>query len=841
MRILRLKRLYLKNFATYKEAELRYDNLKYPLFVSGETGAGKTSILVDGLCAALFGRAYGERREGSFKYAARGDIAEVTLEFEIAGTTYIVNRKIGKLTGHKVTLMKIAEDGSRIALASTVREVEKAIKDIIGLDMEDFLHTVVVRQGEVASLISEELDPKERTSLFQKIFKIEFSKYLERAKKLRKKAERKIDQLSKEMEILEREVKREEEIQRKISEREEELKDLKKEELSLVNEKSNLELQKNLLGKELEILQQALSLAKLKDEIKEVERNLESTKSELIKTVSKAKGLLTALKYLVSRISQMVKEKETVEKELKSIQRDLDSIRKEVFETETNLNSLKKFVNRPNEIKDYLERGIKHHILELLDMEKEWAEFSYFLESMTEDRKRVQDAIIQLETDIQSHISAIDQLKSGVAKCPVCLRPLEDVEKHIREHQKEMEIINERLAELKRREAELDKEFDKKIEVFTNLIEEQCKKEINYLEDNLKQLTNKERLLLEKDAALNKRRTEITSQESKLPHLTRTLKIAEEQLKIFGDVKEEIVKDVGEEDIGTKIMEILTTISSLRERIEVLKQETDRKTSETKIIEHNLLLNGRSDLINLQSEEIKKIFELKKNEYNQIDQKLTTINNQLMEVTAKVARVESEVNMYLTQLREIADKKKILSEKRKEFKEMEEEKKALEIIEKRVFDAKGLPIFLLSEYLEKINEYANEYLGRFMNNLSLKINIDSKTNNVVIEVFDDYTNTKRELFTYSGGERTLIGFAIRLAISKVLAEEMVERPKFLIIDEGFGSVSEELREAIVHLISELSDDYEQVIVTSHIQDIRESGVFQQELRIVKENGISKII
>jgi len=98
------------------------------------------------------------------------------------------------------------------------------------------------------------------------------------------------------------------------------------------------------------------------------------------------------------------------------------------------------------------------------------------------------------------------------------------------------------------------------------------------------------------------------------------------------------------------------------------------------------------------------------------------------------------------------------------------------------------------------------------------------------------------LETYSGGERTLLGFMVRLAIARAMAFVMrALPPACLIIDEGFGSLSAGFRQEVIRTLMELSADYQQIVVISHMEDIRGYPGFVARVRIWKDkNQVSHV-
>ena len=73
----------------------------------------------------------------------------------------------------------------------------------------------------------------------------------------------------------------------------------------------------------------------------------------------------------------------------------------------------------------------------------------------------------------------------------------------------------------------------------------------------------------------------------------------------------------------------------------------------------------------------------------------------------------------------------------------------------------------------------------------------------------------------SGGEEDLCNLVLRLAISQMIAERAGQAFSLLILDEVFGSLDETRRANVVELLRRLNDRFEQVIVITHIEQVRE--------------------
>ncbi len=73
----------------------------------------------------------------------------------------------------------------------------------------------------------------------------------------------------------------------------------------------------------------------------------------------------------------------------------------------------------------------------------------------------------------------------------------------------------------------------------------------------------------------------------------------------------------------------------------------------------------------------------------------------------------------------------------------------------------------------------------------------------------------------SGGEEDLCNLVLRLAISQMIAERAGQHFSLLILDEVFGSLDEMRRANVMELLRKLHDRFEQVIVITHIEQVRE--------------------
>ena len=144
--------------------------------ITGDTGAGKTTIF-DAITFALFGEASGENRSADMlrsKYARAEDPTFVELTFACRGKVYTVRRNPdyeraktrGTGTTHQAADAQLT--GPDGLLVTRVRDVDRAVREIIGLTREQFSQVAMISQGDFRKLL--QADTRERQKIFRDLF-----------------------------------------------------------------------------------------------------------------------------------------------------------------------------------------------------------------------------------------------------------------------------------------------------------------------------------------------------------------------------------------------------------------------------------------------------------------------------------------------------------------------------------------------------------------------------------------------------------------------------------------------------------------------------------------------
>lgn len=156
----------------------------------------------------------------------------------------------------------------------------------------------------------------------------------------------------------------------------------------------------------------------------------------------------------------------------------------------------------------------------------------------------------------------------------------------------------------------------------------------------------------------------------------------------------------------------------------------------------------------------------------------------------------------------------------------------------------GIPAMLIENALPELEAEANRILGRLsQHQLHLHFASQRATRRAdkLIDTLDiliaDPRGT-RPYETYSGGEAFRINFAIRLALSQLLARRAGSQLQTLLIDEGFGTQDQSGREQLIGAINAIASDFACILVITHIPSLQDA--FSQRIEVERTPQGSRI-
>jgi exonuclease SbcC len=161
------------------------------------------------------------------------------------------------------------------------------------------------------------------------------------------------------------------------------------------------------------------------------------------------------------------------------------------------------------------------------------------------------------------------------------------------------------------------------------------------------------------------------------------------------------------------------------------------------------------------------------------------------------------------------------------------------------FGKKGIQAMIIENVIPEIEEGANLLLARMSDNrMSVKIETqraykskrEGELETLDVNISDELGTRRYEM--YSGGEAFRIDFALRIALSKLLAHRAGAPLPTLIIDEGFGSQDASGKERLVEAINSIQGDFDKILVITHVEELKD--VFDRRIDVMKTVEGSKI-
>ena len=143
------------------------------------------------------------------------------------------------------------------------------------------------------------------------------------------------------------------------------------------------------------------------------------------------------------------------------------------------------------------------------------------------------------------------------------------------------------------------------------------------------------------------------------------------------------------------------------------------------------------------------------------------------------------------------------------------------------FGRRGVQAMIIETAIPEIEDEANRILSRMTDgrmHVKFETQRDVRSGAGTIETLDikisDELGT-RSYEMFSGGEGFRVNFAIRIALSRLLAHRAGTRLQTLVVDEGFGSQDQDGRDRVVEAIQAIEAEFEKILVITHLEDLRE--------------------
>ena len=764
------KKLHIKNFLSYGPEPQIIDFLSYNLIcLSGKNGHGKSALL-DAMTWALWGQA---RKTSGTSKADEGLVhlgqkhMLVIFDFEINGIAYRVRREFVKTQSNPFSALDfgiVKDDETFTTLTDkTIKATQTKLEKTIGITYESFINSAFLRQGQANEFSKK--SPKERKDILATILQ------LERFEDLKKIALEK-------SKIFHQQLLQKQSIYDRIGQEITELQ-------TSLQEKDVLETQLDFIEQqEKQLLQQVI---------------VDDQKKELLVTQHKKYEFLELQK------SQELKQLTDLEQQLLT----LDTMYKKIATQQSQGADIAKIEDDQKRLRT----AVTHH-QEKLNKRLE----------LKDQYLNLQEKKLALEKELEQEKSHLDQ-KHEIS-CKILQEQIEQHKQQLKKHTLQLQ--------------DFIRQVDKLTQEITNLTHQNCP----LCEQNLS--TEHKKIVHQKlQAQADQEQQQIIILQAKINELTKELehKIAEFAKSQASPINQE--KELIYQTLIKKIDALKQTGQSLA--YDKQAHEADYK----QLQEIEAILVGYQALqkeIAQQEQRHKQMTDLQQSmikigqSCKNIDQELDCIKNsptQLAEHIKLQHEQKLQAQVVATEKSNLLNKKlvfdlqvkKMISLQGEQF-SIEKELKSinLEIIDfAEIVKALGkdcLQALLIEQALPEIEQEANILLAQLTDNQT-QIFIESlrdlkkggSKETLDIKISDSIGLRPYEMF--SGGEAFRIDFALRIAISKLLARRAGTALQTLIIDEGFGSQDDDGLQLIMDSILKIQDNFAKVIIVSHLPAMKE--------------------
>ncbi len=842
-------KLTLHNFMCYRDnvPPINFDSI-HTACISGNNGNGK-SALIDAITWALWGQTRAIS-DDELIHSGQSEV-EVDFEFAVGQQHYRIIRKHSKPKSQKSSGQTILEyqvatsEGYRVLSGDTTTQTQQKIIQLLHMDYDTFINSAFLRQGRADEFTKKR--PGERKQVLGNILQLSIYDELEiQAKEMTKEQETVITQLETAIRSMQEDLVHKPAYQVEFEQA--------NNELSLA-EKHSKEQESRLtaLRKEKESIEnKKTQLAELAARIKDIEHNYKLWSEQAQKCQLR-----------INNYEDLISRRETISEQYT---RFIDT-RKQVQGFDQKLKQVNALIQSQHRLEIVIIKAGE-------DLNREHA--------ISENRIR--------ELEIISR--KLPQLQEQMKELSVQLQDLDTFETKLQEQRESSKLLRARVHFLQAEQFRLIQDIaqiEEKLKMLSNQegitcplcetelgTEGQKRIETKYTTDRSAKneaLKNNRCELAQKEAEVRKSEMDILQTEAKLKHdreiaqskhgnLSKAISDSQEAaekiqtLKIsLDDIEKRLARRdfaVNEQAALTLIEKEIASIGYNSQRHEILRAQLTRleqfeapkrqlEEAERLIIQEKETASKACQTIDellfkLESDRQRsESLQLELEGYSKVatDLMLAEIEYQKIKVNQKrIQEVMGGAKAKLELLNELEGRQK---EKENQLSQAVKQEKIFKDLA-QAFGKKGIQAMLIEMAIPEIEAEANRLLSRMTDNrMNVKIETQRETKKgdvmetLDINISDELGTRNYEMF--SGGEAFRIDFAIRIALSKLLARRAGAPLPTLIIDEGFGTQDNNGIEKIKEAITSIQDDFEKILVITHISDFKDA--FPMRIEVTK--------
>jgi exonuclease SbcC len=841
-------KLSLRNFMPYRDnVPPLYFNGIHTACISGDNGNGK-SALIDAMTWALWGKA---RAKSDDELIHQGEAEmEVEFDFKVGEQGYRIIRKHAKAkkaggAGKSLLDFQIADNGGYKSIsADSMTQTQQKIIDTLHMDYATFINSAFLRQGHADEFTNQ--PPAKRKEVLGNILGLAFYDELEqRAKELAKEQEAEGKLLESNLEEINKELAEKPayetelaeaqaalaEAEKTLKEHELELAELKQAKEALENKQQQLaQLEEHIAATKKDLEGRRQEAEQYQARIKEHEAVI-AQRSEIEAGYSRLTEARQQNKALNRKLGLLVKLKETKGQLEMSIQQAQAKLLAEHKLAESQIAELEAKAAKLPQLKDELQPA-QARLQQLAEEEQALNARKQAAQELRTQLNYLDSGIKSLEKEIANIAKNIDTLSTQAeAKCPVCGTELGATElkrilgNYAVEKASKTDLMESSRAELAEKQQELAA----------------LEGELSAAEAKLSQEKTSAQTQI---GLLNQGISEIQA-------IDAQLKSARERLQQI-ELSQTGADFAGEKAKLTKVEQELADLDYDSAQHEQLKQsladlekyeapqrqleEADRLLSQEKESLAKAEAAGRELSQRLEAD-TKKGEELGQalDALPQLSEELAQAEEEHKTLAAEQKREQELTWSAKSKLERCAELELKKKDKEKQLGQASKEAQIYKELA-QAFGKKGIQALIIEMALPEITDEANRLLGRMTDNrmhVAIETQKQTKKGETVetldIKIGDELGTRNYEMF--SGGEAFRIDFAVRIALSKLLARRAGAPLPTLIIDEGFGTQDSTGIEKLKEAINSIQDDFDKILVITHMEELRD--VFPTRINVVK--------
>lgn len=844
--------LKLRNFLSYRdEAVLDFHALSIAC-LSGDNGSGKSALL-DAITWALWGKT---RASNDRDVVSVGEIEmDVTFVFQLGDREYRVFRR-RSFTGRasqtiEFDVREIGGDGWLSIAGDNVRETEQKIISTLNMEYDTFVNSAFILQGRADSFTQK--PPGERKKILGDILNLqEYDELVRMARDEERAVREKLAAAHSRISTLDDQLARRPELIAELA--------TVSEQLTGAGEKLDLAQQLcETLKHQLAIVErgrEALNAAATRAEretraLAAIETQLagrEDERSTLMGLISGADEIEAGVKryehwksesaryaLALRQVQQQVAAQHVAERDIQHALADLKRARDQAQSAREA--ALKRLREMDRDEQRLL--GLRAESAASAGAADELATTRATIEERRHERATLETENRQLKERMNEIKEYLTTLETGEADCPVCRRPLspDDRDRVSSSWRADGKVLGDRYRTNKARCGDIDVELA------------QLASEEQRLSAVVQANAARSGSILQLEAGLVERdgvRKQLEGAESDVTRLDETIATddfahdARQRLSMalatrasldyddarHSEAAEEearhapFVARMQELDVARARLEgVEESIAALRIQSEERRQAAEEATAEVAHLRATLVLDdGLAGRVAEATDEV---------------ERLSSMRNELWSRQGGIERQLAELDRLDGERDRLAKDATSLGLDAGALKELIE-----------AFGRNGIQALIIESILPELEDKANELLQR-MSSSNLRVSFRSQrealSSDRVIETLDIIIRDEygeRPYALYSGGEAFRVNFAVRVALSKLLARRAGANIDMLVIDEGFGTQDSRGRDGLIEALRSVEGDFKKILVITHIGEIRE--LFPTRIDVVKGDRGSTI-